>query len=155
MGIAARTDFSRTKRPPRERRHARQPPKRISTFSNTGCQSWIRRRRSTSGTPRYRIGRVPIGVSRIWEHPFSSAADKPKPTRVDLARFSLSPEKSENISIMIESVCAVSVDPWMKNVVSSAYCSKGMPPGRLVDWNPVKASCRHTCDVHTAKSVRS
>ena len=133
MGIAAKTNFRRTKRPPRERRQARQPPKRVSTFSNTGCQSWIRRRRSTSGTPRYRIGREPIGVSRIWEHPLSSSADKPKPTRVDLARFRCSPEKSENMSIMIESVCAVSVDPWMINVVSSADCSKGMPPERLAD----------------------
>ena len=40
----------------------------------------------------------------------------------------------------------------MKNVVSSTYCSKGIPSGRLADWNPVKAPCEHTCNAHTAKA---
>ena len=40
----------------------------------------------------------------------------------------------------------------MKNVVSSAYCNKGMPPGRLADYNLVRPPREHTCDVHTAKA---
>ena len=40
----------------------------------------------------------------------------------------------------------------MKNVVLSAYCNKGKPPGRLGDWNLIRALCEHTCDVHTVKA---
>ena len=40
----------------------------------------------------------------------------------------------------------------MKNVVLSSYFSKGMPLGRLVDWNLDRAPREHTCDVHTAKA---
>ena len=52
---------------------------------------------------------------------------------------------------MVESVCATSMDPWMKNIVSSAYWSKGMLLGRLADWNPDRVLREHTCDVHIAK----
>ena len=93
-----------------------------------------------------------MGVAKIWEQPPTSSSDNPNPTNVDLARSSRRPEKSEKVSIMVERVCAAAMDPWMKNVVSSAYCSKGMPPGRLADWNPVRAPLEHTCDVHTAKA---
>ena len=55
------------------------------------------------------------------------------------------------MSIMVESVYAAAMDLWMKNVVSWAYYCKGMPPGRLADWNPVLATGEHTCDMHTAK----
>ena len=145
MGIAAKTAFNKIKRPPHDNRRARQPPKRISTFSNTGCQSWIRRQRSTSGTPRYRIEKTPIGVASIREQPLISSSDKPNLTNVDLARFSRRPEKSEKMSIMIDSVCAAVMDPWMKNVVSLTYCSKGMLSKRLADRNLVNARAHLQC----------
>ena len=93
-----------------------------------------------------------MGVAGIWEHPPISSVGNPNPTKVDLAWFSRRPEKSEKMSIMDESVCAAAIDPWMKNVVSSTYCSKGMPQGRLADWNPDTAPREHTCDVHIAKA---
>ena len=90
----------------------------------------------TSSTPRYQIGRTLVGVARIWEQPPVSSADNPNLTKVDLARFSRRLEKSEKMSIMVENVSATTMDPWMKNMVSSAYCTKGMPPGRHANWNP-------------------
>ena len=92
-----------------------------------------------------------MGVAKVWAHPASSSTNKPNPTRVDLARFKQSPEKSEKISSMVERLCDAAVDPWMKKVVSSAYCSRGIPPGTLADWNPVRAPYKHTCVVQTAK----
>ena len=93
-----------------------------------------------------------MGVAKVWANPSSSSADKPNPTRVDLARFKQRPEKSEKISNMVERVCDAVVDPWMKKVVSSACCSRGLPLGTLPDWNPVRAPCEHTCAVQTAKA---
>ena len=52
IGMAARTALRSTRRPPRDSRHARQPTRRVSTFSITGCQSCVLSRRSTSGKPR-------------------------------------------------------------------------------------------------------
>ena len=93
-----------------------------------------------------------MGVAKVWAQLASSSADKPNPTRVDLARFKQSPEKSEKMSNMVERVCDAAVDPWIKKVVSSAYCNRGMPSGTLADWNPVRAPCEHTCAVQTAKA---
>ena len=53
---------------------------------------------------------------------------------------------------MDERVCAAVMDPWMENVVSSPFYTKGMPPGMLADWNPKRAPREHTCDVQTAKT---
>ena len=92
-----------------------------------------------------------MGVVKVWAQPASSSADKPNPTRVDLARFKQRPEKSEKMSNMVERVCDAAVDPWMKKVESSAYCSRGMPSGTLADWNPMRAPCKHTCTVQIAK----
>ena len=39
VGMAERTAFTRTRRPPRDNSFPRQPPRRFSTFSTTGCQS--------------------------------------------------------------------------------------------------------------------
>ena len=88
-----------------------------------------------------------MGVAKVWAQPASSSADKPNRTRVDLARFNQRPEKSEKMSSMVERVCDVAVDPWMKKVILSAYCSKGTPLGTLADWNPMRAPCEHTCAV--------
>ena len=92
-----------------------------------------------------------MGVAKVWAQPASSSADKPNPNRVDLARYKQRLKKSKKISSMVERVGDAAVDPWMKKVVSSAYCSRGMPLGTLADWNPVRAPCEHTCAVQTAK----
>ena len=44
-------------------------------------------------------------------------------------------EKLEKISIMMYRERAADSKPWMK-VVSSAYCSKGTPPGNRITWYP-------------------
>ena len=137
--------------PPHNRRRARQPPKRVSTLLNSRCQSWSRSQRSTSGTPRYQSSRPPMGVANIWAQAPISSAGSLNLTKVDLTRFSQRPEKSEKMSIMVEKLCAATMDTWMKNVVSSAYCSKSMPLGILADWNPIRVPREHTCVVHTAK----
>ena len=85
-----------------------------------------------------------MGVTKVWAQPASSSVDKPNPTSEDLAWFKQRPEKSEKISSMVERLCDAVVDAWMKKVVSSAYCSRGMPPGTLIDWNPVRAPSAHT-----------
>ena len=152
MGIAAKTVFNRTRRVPCKRRRACQPLRRVSTFSITRCQSCIRSQRSTSGTPKYRIRRLAMGIAKVWAQPASSSVDKPNPTRVDLAQFKQRPEKSVKISSMVVRVCDAAVDPWIKKVVSSAYCSRGMPPGTMVDSNPMRAPCEHTCVLQTTKA---
>ena len=52
VGMVASTALSNTRCPPRDINRARHPPSSDSTFSSTGCQSEIRSRLSTSGTPR-------------------------------------------------------------------------------------------------------
>ena len=53
IGMAARTALRSTRRPPPHKsRRARQPTRRDSTFSSTGCQSCVRSRRSSNGKPR-------------------------------------------------------------------------------------------------------
>ena len=105
VGMAERTAFTRTKRPPWDNSLPRQPPRRFSTISTTGCQSWIMRRRSVK-RPKYRIGSVSIGVARISaQHNISSVAS-PNPTKEDLARFNWRLEKSANISIIWDRVRA-------------------------------------------------
>ena len=121
VGMADSTALSRTRRPPRDKMRALQPPSLDSTFSITGCQSRLRSRRSARGKPRYRIGNLQTRVARIRKQPATSSGESPKPMNADFARFRRRPEKSENISIMVESICAAAHDPWMKNVVSSAY----------------------------------
>ena len=127
--MADNTTLSITSRLPCDNSRARHHPTHVSTFSSTSCESRVRSRRSARGTPRYRIGNSPIGVDRIREQPNISLVDSPKPIKDHFAQFSRRLEKSEKISIMAESVCAAAQDPWMKKVVSSAYCSRGMPPG--------------------------
>ena len=52
-----------------------------------------------------------MGVAKVKAQPASSSADKPNPTRVDLAQFKQRPEKSEKISSMVDRVCDAAVDP--------------------------------------------
>ena len=111
IGMAARTALRSTRRPPRESKRAREPARRDSTFSITDCQSCVRSRRSTNGRPKYRIGRVPIGVANNREHPVSSSGDSPKPMKDDFSRLSLRPEKSEKMSIIVDKVWAAAHDP--------------------------------------------
>ena len=143
VGMAERTAFTRIRRPPRESSLPRQPPRRFSTFSTTGCQSWVLRR-SVNGRPKYRIGNVSIGVARISAQRRISSVASPNPTKDDLARFSWRPEKSANISIIWERVRAAVSKPWMKNVVSSAYWSSGMPPGCPAVWKPDRWPREHS-----------
>ena len=74
-----------------------------------------------------------MGVAKVWAQLASFSAYKPNLTRVDLAQFKQTPEKSEKMSNMVEGVCDATVDPYMKKVVSSVYCSKCMPLGTLAD----------------------
>ena len=72
-----------------------------------------------------------MGVANILEHPARSFGDSPNPMKDDLAWFNCRLEKSEKMSIMVDQVCAAAQDPWMKNVVSSAYCNKDTQDGTL------------------------
>ena len=53
----------------------------------------------------------------------NSSKDHPMSTTEDIPLFSCRPEKSENISSVVDTWCAATVDPGKKNEVSSAYCS--------------------------------
>ena len=78
------------------------------------------------------------GVDSTAETQANSSESNPMLTTEDLLLFSCRPEKSENMSNMVETWCATTVDPRMKNVVLYAYCNNGMPPSRPVVWNPVR-----------------
>ena len=82
------------------------------------------------------MGSEATGVDNTEEIRANSSESKPMPTTDDLLLFSCKPEKSDNMSNMAETWCAATVDPRMKNVVSFAYCSNGMPPGWPMVWNP-------------------
>ena len=69
VGMAERTAFARTRRPPRDSSLPCQPPRRVSIFSITGCQSRILRRGSVSGKPKYRRGSVSIGDPSLLIYP--------------------------------------------------------------------------------------
>ena len=111
IGMAERTAFTRIMRPPRDSSLPRQPPRRFSTFSTTGCQSLFLRWQSVNGRPKYRIGRVSISVANISAQRCSSSGASPNPTKEDLARFSWRLEKSASISIIWERVRAAVSDP--------------------------------------------
>ena len=132
MGMAASTDCNNTIRPPRERSRACHPPRRASIFAITGCQSRARSFPSARGSPRYLIGSETTGVASTAYTRSNSSKDNSMPTTDDFPLLSCRPEKSENISIMMDTWCAATVDPRQKNVMSSAYCNNGMPPGRPV-----------------------
>ena len=74
-----------------------------------------------------------MGVANILEHPASSSGHSPNPMKDDFARFNCRPEKFEKMSIMVDKVCAAAQDPWIKDVVSSTYCSKGTQDYTLGD----------------------
>ena len=79
-----------------------------------------------------------MGVASAAEIQVNSSEDKLMLTTEDFPVFSCRPKKSENMSSMVETWCAATVDPRKKNVVSSKYCSNGMPPGLPVVWNPTR-----------------
>ena len=148
MGMATKTDCNITIRPPRERSRACHPPRRASIFTITGCQSQARSLPFARGSPRYRRGNKATGVASTADTRSNSSKDNPIPTTEDFHLFSCSPE---NMSSMVDTWCAVTVDPHKKNMVSFAYCSNGMPPGRPVVWNPARYPRLHSCSVQMAK----
>ena len=93
---------------------------------------------SVKGSPRYRMGNEVMGVDSTATTRANSSESKPMPTTEDLLLFSCRPEKSENMSNMVETWCAAIIDPRMKKVVSSAYCNNGIPPDQPVVWSPVR-----------------
>ena len=82
------------------------------------------------------MGSEATGVASTFDTRANSSEDKPKPATENFPLFSCKPEKSKNISNMVETWCAAPIDPHKKNVVSSQYCSNEMSPGRPVVWNP-------------------
>ena len=150
--MAESTDFKRTRRPPRDKSRARHPPKRRSIVSKTGCHSRVVIRPSTRGSPKYRIGKDPAGVSSMRAHLSLSSADIPNPMKVDLARLRLRPEKSENNSNRAETFSAAATEPSIKKIVSSSYCNKGTPPGHPVVWKPASSPPMHSLPVHTVQN---
>ena len=78
------------------------------------------------------MGNEATGVANTAKTRANSATTNPMLITEDLLLFSCIPEKSENISIMVAMWCAMTVDLWTKNVVSSTYRRSGMPPGRPV-----------------------
>ena len=84
------------------------------------------------------MGNEAMGVDSTAATRTISSESKPMPTTEDLLLFRCRPEKSENMSNMVETWCAAIVDPRMKKLVSSAYCNNWMPPGQPVVWNPVR-----------------
>ena len=111
VGMAERIAFTSTTRPPRDSNRPHQPPRRVSTFSIIGYQSWILRQRSINGRPMYQIGSVLIGVARLLTQRNISSVASPNPTNKDLARFSWRLEKLANISIIWERVRATISEP--------------------------------------------
>ena len=150
MGISESTDFKRTRRPPRDKSRARYPPKWRSIASKTSCHSCVVIRPSTRGSPKYRIGKEPSGVSRMWAHRSLSSTDIPNPMKVDLARLRLRPENFENISRRAETFSAAATEPSIKKIMSSAYCNKGTSPGHPAVWKPASSPLMHSLSMHTA-----
>ena len=120
-------------------------------LSIIGCQSRARSLPSAKESPRYRIRSETTGVASTVDTRSNSSKDNPMATTDDFPLLSCRPEKSENISTMVDTWCAATVDPRKKNAVSSAYCSNGMPPGRPVVWKPARYPRIHSCTVQMAK----
>ena len=151
MGMAASTDCNNTIRPPGERSRACHPPRRALIFAIISCQSRARSFPSARGSPRYRIGSETTDVASIADTRSNSSKDNPMPTTDDFPLLSYRPEKSENISIMVDTWCAATVDPRKRKVVSSAYCNNKMPPRWPVVWKPARYPRIHSCSVQMAK----
>ena len=67
------------------------------------------------------MGSKATGVASIAETRANSSEGKPMLTTEDFPLFSCRPEKFENMSCIVETWGAATVDPRMKNVMSSAY----------------------------------
>ena len=122
--------------------------RRLSTFSTTGWQSVLGIFFHLNGKPKYRMGRPLLGVPKVSKHYNSSSYASLNPRKADLVRLICRPEKSANRSYEINIFLASSVEPSIKDIVSSTYCNKGMLSGQLGVWYPFKKPCEHACIVH-------
>ena len=73
------------------------------------------------------MSRLRLGVPKASEHYNSSSHVSPNPKKADLVQLICSPERSANKSKKMDRFFASSIKPSIKNVMSSVYCSKGMP----------------------------
>ena len=145
MGMTKRTALIRTKQSSCNSKRAFHPASRHSTFSITGCQSYIETCLATCGIPRYLMRRDSHGVARIVEHHATSSSGIPKATSVDLSQLRLRPKKSEKLFNIVDTFSATFVVPSSRNIMLSAYWMSRIPCCRLVVYKPCRSSPLQSC----------